>query len=123
MAIEGLEEILAALEAVPDKVMEGATIGVHKAVQRIVRTAKQKAPVDTGQLRQMIHGEVHSGSGAVVGDVIASAEHAPYVEFGTGPRGQASYRGSKAIAYNQTGWTTKHKVGIGRKKPRKKRRG
>ena len=64
---------------------------VHRALlkvaeERLVKPAKMLAPVDTGQLRQSIIAE-SDGSGV---RVAATAEHAEYVEYGTGAMGDPS---------------------------------
>jgi HK97 gp10 family phage protein len=62
-----------------DKIAEA----LNKKALRIVRQAKQLAPVDTGRLRSSITAElIRSGRKpkAVVG---TNVEYAPFVEFGT----------------------------------------
>lgn len=51
-----------------------------KACALVERSAKQKAPKDTGELRRSISSKVENGEGVV----FTPLEYAPYVEFGTG---------------------------------------
>ncbi len=75
--IEGLNSVLQALELTnPQKI--NAALG--KACALVERSAKQKAPKDTGELRRSISSKVENG----VGEVFTPLEYAPYVEFGTG---------------------------------------
>lgn len=46
---------------------------------RVENRAKANAPVDTGELRASIQHDVSGANGTIE----ATAEHAPYVEFGT----------------------------------------
>ena len=57
---------------------------VGKACALVERTAKQKAPKDTGALRRSITSEVEREGNEIVGTVFTPLEYAPYVEFGTG---------------------------------------
>lgn len=54
---------------------------VQASTLAIESGAKRLAPVDTGNLRSSIKGKV--AGGGYEGEVTATAEHAPYVEFGT----------------------------------------
>ena len=55
-----------------------------KACALVERSAKQKAPKDTGALRRSITSKVEVDSDVVTGIVFTALEYAPYVEFGTG---------------------------------------
>ena len=84
MAIEikGLDEIVGRFERMADTSKIEAGMGTCCAL--VERSAKQKAPKDTGALRNSIQSEVKSGESNVVGVVFTPLEYAPYVEFGTG---------------------------------------
>lgn len=61
---------------------------VDEAVKRVClvieRTAKQHAPVDTGNLRRSISTEIEPATGEkATGRVGTGVHYAPYVEFGT----------------------------------------
>ena len=53
---------------------------VKTTADKVASTAQSICPVDTGELQSSISAEVQSEFEA---HVIATAEHAPYVEFGT----------------------------------------
>lgn len=80
--LSGLQK---ALKEVRDRTLavgSGSKKEIEKTIRNIERDAKRNAPVDTGELRQSIKGELtESGYN---GMVTASAPHAPYIEFGTG---------------------------------------
>lgn len=76
--IEGLDNVLQAIESLNDMPKINAALG--KACALVERSAKQKAPKDTGALRRSITSKVEDG----VGIVFTPLEYAPYVEFGTG---------------------------------------
>ena len=80
--IEGLEEVFEDLEGLIDiHKLEGA---MGKACALIERSAKQKAPKGTGELRRSITSKVDKVGSGVIGTVFTPLEYAPYVEFGTG---------------------------------------
>lgn len=64
--------------------------GIKKATIKVQGDAKLLAPVDTGRLRNSIQAETKEIGGKEVGRIFTNLEYAPYVEFGTGQRGEAS---------------------------------
>jgi len=64
--------------------------GIKKAAVKVQGDAKLLAPVNTGRLRNSIQAETKEIGGKVVGRIFTNLEYAPYVEFGTGQRGEAS---------------------------------
>jgi HK97 gp10 family phage protein len=55
-----------------------------RACALVERSAKEKAPKDTGALRRSITSEVKREGTEIVGTVFTPLEYAPYVEYGTG---------------------------------------
>lgn len=55
-------------------------LALNKCCIQVENTAKEKCPVDSGQLRNSIKHKVESG----VGEVGTNVSYAPYVEYGTG---------------------------------------
>ena len=76
--LEGLEEVLGALDDLADTSNLNAALG--KACAVVERSAKQKAPKDKGDLRRSITSKVEGTEGVVY----TPLEYAPYVEYGTG---------------------------------------
>ena len=79
---DGLNEVLDALEDVAD--VDTISNALSKACLLVERSAKQKAPKGTGELRRSITSEVREEGGEIVGVVYTPLEYAPYVEYGTG---------------------------------------
>lgn len=80
MSIEfrGLDEVLESLENIADT--SGIEAALNKCCALVERTAKQKAPKDTGELRRSITSKVENLEGVVY----TPLEYAPYREYGTG---------------------------------------
>lgn len=82
IGISGADEILETLENLVD------TSQYERAVQEacalVERTAKQKAPKGSGELRRSIASKVDKSGNDIEGIVFTPLEYAPYVEFGTG---------------------------------------
>lgn len=76
--IQGLEEVFDMLDSVTDPAKLQRALG--KACALVERTAKIKAPKDSGDLRRSITSKVEGDTGIV----FTPLEYAPYVEFGTG---------------------------------------
>lgn len=76
--LEGLEEVLAAIEELDDTSNLENALG--KACAIVERAAKQKAPKNTGELSRSITSKVEG----LTGVVYTPLEYAPYVEYGTG---------------------------------------
>lgn len=87
---------LASLNAKLTKMVKGSGSelerGINMATAMVSGRAKRLAPVDTGHLRVSIHPQKAEIVGnEIAGAIVAGAEHAVYVEFGTGIRGNGSY--------------------------------
>lgn len=73
---------------------------VERAQDIVIEEARALVPVDTEELRASIgRGPVVESKSMVAGSVKADAEHAAYVEFGTGVRGAAT-GGDPSIKYD-----------------------
>lgn len=80
--LEGLEEVLEALKKVEDVDAVKAALG--KACAVVERSAKEKAPKGTGELRRSIQSRVEVAGDELKGVIFTPLYYAPYVEFGTG---------------------------------------
>ena len=78
MKIKGEKELMARLEKIG--AIKDMTETLGKACALVERTAKEKAPKDTGELRRSITSKVEGN----VGYVYTPLEYAPYIEYGTG---------------------------------------
>ena len=80
---------------------------VNKATQLVHGQAKDLATADTGQLRGSIHMQVKDTGKEIQGRVYTNCEHAPYVEFGTGIKGNGTYPYTiegLTLEYKNKGW-------------------
>lgn len=77
-----VNSILDALDDIGDSPEVRNALGRACAV--VERSAKQKAPKDTGALRRSITSKVEVEGNEIVGTVYTPLEYAPYVEYGTG---------------------------------------
>lgn len=80
--LEGIEELTEKLDGLVDPAKIKTAMG--KACALVERTAKQKAPKDTGELRRSITSKVEGQGANTEGIVSTPLEYAPYIEFGTG---------------------------------------
>lgn len=64
---------------------------MSKAVALVHGQAKALAPVDTGALAGSIHMDIVQKAQVLEGRVYTNLEYAPYVEFGTGIKGDGTY--------------------------------
>lgn len=80
--VEGIEEVIAALEELGD--VEALDEVLGKACALVERSAKQKAPKNTGELQRSITSKIEHNGDNVRGVIYTPLHYAPYVEFGTG---------------------------------------
>lgn len=88
----------------PGKAVESA---IGKEIRRVRNAAVMLCPVNHGELRQSIKTMVEKTSDGVRGVCYTNNEHAAYVEFGTGPQGDANHSGISPHVqptYTQEGW-------------------
>lgn len=76
--VEGVEKLVKKLIKKADQATINRTLG--KACALVERSAKEKAPKGTGELRRSITSKVENNQGIV----FTPLEYAPYVEYGTG---------------------------------------
>lgn len=80
---------------------------VQNAMKIIQAEAKLRCRVDTGELRNSIKTSVVMADEGCQGVCYTNKSYAPYIEFGTGPRGAANHSGispSVTPVYSQQGW-------------------
>lgn len=91
-------------EQAAGKAMERALGASTKLVQA---EAKLLCPFHDGELRRGIRTKVERQEDKTIGIVYDNVSYGPYVEFGTGPRGEENHAGiSPAVdpAYSQSPW-------------------
>lgn len=88
--MDDFDSLLSYLEASKTSVQIATVKGVKKAGMLIQSDAKRLAPVDTGRLRNSIAVEAEETAAGAVAEVGSNVIYAPYVEYGTGQRGDPS---------------------------------
>lgn len=81
--------------------------GIAKGISLVQEEAKAGCPSVTGELRENIFTDVEEDGDVVRGICFTNKKYAPYVEFGTGPKGQANHEGISpevAVTYTQSPW-------------------
>lgn len=102
--VRGINELFSKLDK-----MASADIspGVKKATLFVQGAAKANVLVESGELRGSIYTDTVSRGDSVEGIVYTNKKYAPFVEFGTGPKGQAEHFGISPnvdVAYTQSPW-------------------
>lgn len=80
---------------------------VRKQAEVVRGVAVKLCPANHGELRGSIHTKVEQDAGSTIGCVYTNKEYAMYVEFGTGPAGQADHAGispNVPVTYRQDPW-------------------
>lgn len=85
--IQGSAELLAKLKALGGDVDRAVEQGLIQGAKTVQASAKQLCPVDTGTLRNSIVTQKEEKHAVAV---TTNLEYAPYVEFGTGSKGDPS---------------------------------
>ena len=81
--------------------------GVAQAISFVQEDAKSNCPVHDGELRGSIFTEIKSEGDIIRGICYTNKTYAPFVEMGTGPKGQESHDGTSpevTWAYSQSPW-------------------
>ncbi len=107
MSIKNLDSLKKKLSSLNETIIEGAVPGFNQSLLKIQRDAKIHAPKMDGDLMRSIHIELNQTESGLTGKVYTTNDHAVYVEFGTGPNGEASNAEvppGVAIQYKDKGW-------------------
>ena len=77
--VTGLTELTQKLDSLLD-----INDGMKKCCALVERSAKEKVPVQTGELRRSITSKVENNGLESTGTIYTPLEYAPYIEYGTG---------------------------------------
>lgn len=88
--ITGAAALINELERYEDGVARAGARAINKFGQRVVRSAKKRAPVDTGYLRAQIEQTRTATPQNLETEVTSRAQYSAFVGLGTGRRGRAS---------------------------------
>lgn len=107
ITVKGIESLTHRLNniAKTEKVKET----MEQAVKMVHAQAKLLAPVNQfgggGNLAGSIRPKVITAGDIIIGKVFTNVEYAPYVEFGTGIKGNGTYPNKDIkLSYRPTGW-------------------
>ena len=79
---------------------------VHNAAKKVVQAdAKRLAPGNNGELRNSIKTRVKMDGDKAIGEVYTNLHYAPYVEFGTGSRGQSTNTNTEVKVNYRSDWS------------------
>lgn len=104
--VRGAESLNRKLSAIQNP-MDAITKAMGKEIRRVRNAAVLLCPVNHGELRQSIRTDVKQEKTLVRGICYTNNQHAAYVEFGTGPKGEANHDGispNVQPAYVSGGW-------------------
>ncbi len=90
------------IAAIQEQITVRVVRATTKSTQRVLNTALELVPVDTGELQASGSMTVTLQGQQVIGTVQFDADHAAYVELGTGIRGAASPGAMPGITYSPT---------------------
>lgn len=88
--VKNLDKLLGKLDAVGLQAPPIMEKGVKKGIKLIQGSAKHLCSVNDGALQNSIKTRTKIKENIVTGDVYTNNDHAAYVEFGTGPKGEVS---------------------------------
>ena len=80
---------------------------ISKGIKLVQSAARAECPVDHGELRGSIFTVVETEGRNVTGICYTDKKYGPYVEFGTGPKGQENHEGispDTTPVYTQSPW-------------------
>ena len=109
--VKGLGNVLNNLRKEGKNIEDDVYKGINNALILGQRDAKMNAPVGTtGELREKIFVKVQKQKNKIQGYLYGTAEHHPYLEFGTGPTGRGTYPYSikgYSLHYKANKWKVK----------------
>lgn len=82
ISIKGITQVIDSIKDIGE--VKGYEAAIKKACALVERSAKEKAPKGTSELRRSITSKVEIEGDEIVGVVYTPLEYAPYVEYGTG---------------------------------------
>lgn len=107
MYIKGADKLLLKIEKLKD-IQNSALVGIMKENAMIVEdSAKLLASTNSGELKNSITSIIEEFPREIKAIISPHSEHALYVEFGTGPKGQESHEGISphiTPVYTSEGW-------------------
>lgn len=106
--VKGLDKLMKKYSGLNNAVTgNGLEKAVGASIKMVQGEAKLLCPVNDGELRRSIKTSKELREDKAIGTVYTNKKHGPYVEFGTGPKGEANHTGISpeiSPAYSQSPW-------------------
>lgn len=106
--VKGLDKLM---KKYGDLAIAAAGPGLAKAVTASTKLIRAEASdaclVKSGELKQKIRISTEQQDEKVIGTVYTNVKYAPYIEFGTGPKGEKNHEGISPLVtpvYSQSPW-------------------
>ena len=100
--IVGLDSLIKKLDRLGGNAEEAVKKSMQRNILLVKNEAKMLCPVKDGDLRKSISKQTVIRKGKIRGIVYTNSDHAAYVEFGTGIRGQSSNSNAEVnVTYKQ----------------------
>lgn len=101
-SIVGLDSLIKKLDKLGGNAEEVVKKSMQKNILLVKNEAKMLCPVKHGDLRKSISKQTIVRKGSIKGIIFTNSDHAAYVEFGTGIRGQYSNSNTEVnVTYKQ----------------------
>lgn len=103
ITIKGIDSLIKKLSNISQTEQVKETM--NTAVLLVHGQAKTLAPVDKGNLKGSLHPKVITQGKTIIGKVYTNLSYAPFVEFGTGIKGNGTYPNKDiSLSYRSTPW-------------------
>lgn len=106
--INGLDKLMKKYGQLAEQAAgEAMERAVNASCKTIQAEAKTRCLKNTGELRQSIKTLTETLDDRIIGTIYTNKKYAPYVEFGTGPKGEADHAGISpevTPVYSQSPW-------------------
>lgn len=103
ITIKGIDNLIHKLNNISKTEQVKETM--NTAVLLVHGQAKTLAPVDKGNLKGSIHPKVITQGKTIIGKIYTNLSYAPFVEFGTGIKGNGTYPNKNiSLTYHSTPW-------------------
>lgn len=89
--LEGANEVEAQLRKLADRLTKTLPAAMHKSLSSVEESAKERAPVRTGALRDSILTDTDSSGTTIIAEVGPTVDYADDAEFGTRNRAAQPY--------------------------------
>ena len=101
------------LESLISRIDQGIEQGVDEVGVKVFESYERNMPTDTGQTLAQSYKELHSSNNRLE-NVVRVGNNSPvgtYLEFGTGLKGEGTYKGELPswVTYRQTPWRYHHR--------------